>query len=162
MASGPAPTFIPIVRWRVAPFFPIATVEPSTESRATSVEPFVTRMTKYPYGAPAALGRIGSKEKLLVIVYVNPPLTIVAARRSVGIATPVESVMVKAGLGTVVPLATAHGGHTWPRVRLIGAGAARLSAKTGWPPEVDTVSSPVLGSSSETAKRVLSPGINQV
>jgi hypothetical protein len=86
----------------------------------------------------------------------------VAATRSVGSVTPLESTIVNAGFGTVAPLAAAHAPQTWPNELLIVAGVAMLNAKTGWPPDVETVSSPVLGKSSLTLTLVLSPGINHV
>ena len=86
----------------------------------------------------------------------------VAATRSLGSVIGVESFIVNAGFGTVVPLAATHAEQTCPRLRLTAAGVATFNAKTGWPPEGETVSSPVLGSSSLTLTRVLSSGIKHV
>ena len=90
------------------PFLAMAKLAPSTESLATMVFPFSTVTTSEPYGAPAAFGRIGSNEKLLVTVYVNVPLTTVAATTSLGRLVETESLRTNAGFGTVVPFAAAQ------------------------------------------------------
>jgi hypothetical protein len=105
---------------------------------------------------------MGSNENPFVIVYVNPPLTTVAATRLAGSGVPVESFKVNAGFGTVVPFATEHAEQIWPSERLKVPGDATLTENTCWPLSVATLTSPVDGSSSLTPTVVLSPGMSHV